>query len=516
MKKEIASILLFLLCFLPVVAQSAERDPQSIGDLIVLGLEVNLGLQIEKINIPQRTETIEIEKAFFDSELFAATGYDYLSTPFDSSYSSSSESHLENYSAQLGVSKRLTTGLTASLFLDTKRVSDNDYYNNLDPSYRTTLMVDLNQPLLRNLGTSINTTNIEISRNQLRQESLTYLLQAQSLILQLESVARQLAAKTQIIQLRQEAYDLANELYLANKKRFAAGSIPVSEVQEAETSLAGRQLSLSLAIQNRDILQEDLNRQLNHKLSKEFKPATLVDFNLNIKPTEFPDFKKLFESAQQKRLELKINDYSIQSSVLQKNYLHNQLKPQLDLNLQLGLNGFSGHERTSALASQYSGNWMDSLSSMGDADGYQVRAGLEFSMPIGNRSAKSRYRQAELQLKKEHYQQKDLESLIESELLQQQINVSHATEQLKITEHFEALAKKTFKQEQRRLEEGLSDTFRMILFQQAMIEAKIDRIDSITQYYMALAKMEFATGNIFERHNIVLSKNAEELNLENI
>ncbi|MCK5912621.1 MAG: TolC family protein, partial [Desulfuromusa sp.] len=376
--------------------------------------------------------------------------------------------------------------------------------------------MELNQPLLRNLGSSVNTIRLQISRNQQRQTSLEYLLRAQSLALQLEAVARGLAAKTKIIQLRQEAVALADDLHSANRKRFKAGVIPVTEVQEAETALAARQLKLSLAIQERDHLLEDLNRQLDHRLAKEFEPAILVDYNQNIKSIELPAFEQLFKAAQQKRLELKISDYTIENSSLQQDYLHNQLKPQLDLTFQAGINGLSGDERNSSFDSRYSGDWIDSFSSMSEADGYQWRAALEFSIPLGNRLAKSRYRLSALQLKQDRYRLNDLRSIIENELLQQQTNIFYTKEQLEISKRFESLAEKTLQQEQRRLEEGLSDTFRMIVFQQKMIEAKIDRINAITRYHLALAQMEFATGQIFERQYIILTNNGEELDLENI
>ena len=516
MKKEIVVAILIFVCIFPFVSQASKNNPQSMRDLIVLGLETNLGLQIEMINISHGIEAIEIENSAFDSEFFAQAGYDRSSTPYDSSLSSLVTSNSEQYSGQVGISKHFTTGLTTSLALNSTRVSDNDYSNNLDTNYRATLLVDLNQPLLRDLGTSINTTNLEIARNHQRQVSLTSLLQAQNLILQLESAARQIAGETEITLLRQEALELAYDLYLDNRKRFSAGAIPISEVQEAETAQAGRELSLSLSKQSRDLLIEELNRQLNYSLNENFKPAKIVHFELSAAVIKYPELPQLFESARLKRLEFKIHDYTLKNSSLQQNYLRNQLKPQLDFNFQAGINGLSGDARDTTSASRYSGSWLNSFGSMSDADGYQWGAGLKFSLPLGNRAAKSRYRQSKLQLKQEHYRQQDLEAALKNDLLQQQLNVSHALEQLRITEHFSALARTTLRQEQRRLEEGLSDTFRMISFQSKMIEAKIDRVNALTRYQLAIAQMEFARGNIFERHGIILTNNNEELTLENI
>ncbi len=516
MKYNLMIALTLMCCTSVSLSSAAQYNPQDIRALIKLGLETNLGLQIDKIDIAMGVEAIEIERSAFDSTLFSSTAYSHSVTPYESSFSSTSQINSEQLSGEVGISKSFETGLATSLSLNAERVSDNDLSDDLAPRYRTALSLDLNQPLLRNLGISVNTTHLEISRNQQRQVTLSYLLQAQKLILQLEAAARQLAAKAEVIQLRQKSLDLADELYVANQKRFKAGVIPVSEVQEAETALAARQLSLSLATQERDLLLEDIKRQLDHRLPNDFNPDSLVNFDQIIETIEPPDVNQLFESALQLRLELKINDYAVQSSSLQQNYLRNQLKPQLDLKFQAGINGLSGEERSSVPESRYSGDWLSSFSSLSEADGYQWRAGLEFIMPIGNRSAKSRYRQSELQLKQDQYRHKDLQAVIKNDVLQQQVNISHTKEQLEITERFDFLAEKSFKQEQQRLQEGLSDTFRIILFQQKMIVAKIDRINAITRYHLALAQMDFATGNIFVRHNIILTNNKEELTLENI
>ncbi|MCF6267228.1 MAG: TolC family protein [Desulfuromusa sp.] len=516
MRKKIFFLLLFLSGFFSTVIQASGQNPQTMRELIALGLETNLGLQIEKVNVAQGAAAIEIEKSVFDSELFAATGYDRSSIPFASSFSSADASNAEKFSGQVGISKYFAIGLSTSLSLSSEWVSDNDYSNNLDPHYRTALLVDLNQPLLRDLGTSINTTKLEISRNQQRQTSLAYLLRAQNLILQLEAAARQVAGESEIVRFRQEALELANDLYTANQKRFNAGVIPVSEVQEAETAQADRYLNLSLAMQSKNLLLEELNRQLNHNLSDSFKPESLIDSSLVVDAVKYPDFAQLFESARMKRLELKINAYAVKNSSLQQDHLRNQLKPQLDLKFQAGINGLSGNEREAAPDSRYSGSWLNSFGSMGEADGYQWSVGLKFSMPLGNKSAEARYRQSKLQLKQDYYHHQDLEAVLKSDLSQQQINVTSAFEQFEIAERFVVLAKKSLRQEQRRLEEGLSNTFRMISFQSKMIEAKIGRVNALTRYHLALAQMEFARGNILERHGIILTNNDEELHLENI
>ncbi len=516
MKYYFIIVTLMFFTFQTVDSLAVERKPETLQDLIALSLKVNLGLQIERVEAEKRVEDITIAQSVFDSSLFASTSYERTSTPYVSTVTSYSSSQSKLLSGQIGVSRFFSTGLTAALSLNSAWTTDNDYTNGLDPSYRSSLILDLTQPLLRNRGTVINTTALKVSQNQHYQSSLNYLLEAQSLVLEIETVARELATKNHIILLRHEALELAVNLLKANKKRFSAGFIPVTEVQEAETAHAARQLDLSLAIQDRDLTREELNRKLNYSLSDKFDLIDLAHFNDISDSDNIPTLEQLIKSAHQHRLELKINDYSVQNSSLQQTFLKNQLKPQFDLNVQVGVNGLSGSESSSALSHRYSGNWPDSFSSMSDADGYQWRAGIEFRFPINNRSAKSRYQQAKLQLKQDNFRHNDLKKMIEKDVKQQHVNIYHSKNQLDITKRFESLAQQSFHQEQQRLEEGLSDTFRIILFQQKMIEAKIDRINAMSRYQLAYAQLEFATGQIFERHQIIFENHPEELSLENI
>ncbi len=517
MKKVLLLSVVFVLLPLTLL-QAAElgENPRSLRELIALGLKTNLGLQIELVETQKGADQVIVEEALFDSLLIAGSEYGRSQSPYATTFSSADSRDTEQFSARFGLAKQFKTGLQASLTLNSAWQQDNDLTNTLDPSYRSAVILDINQPLLRHLGTDVNTTQLNIAQNRERQAALQFLLRAQQLTYDLESTARQLAASAAIIKLRREALDLANELLAGNRKRFASGVIAVKQVQEAETSVASRQLSLSQAVQQHDLLWQALNRQLNHALSKQFTAAGLITPLTQVPPPDLPAIEQLLKIAEGKRLELKINDFSMLNSALQQNYLDNQLKPQLDLNLQAGLNGLAGHDRFAVTHSPYAGNWPDSFSSMAAADGYQWRVGLDFSIPLGNRAAKSRLHLAKLQLKQDHYRRQDIEVAIRDDLLRQTINVSQSWQQLQIADQFEKLARQSLQQEQRRLEEGLSDTFRIIVYQNTMISARIDKINALTRYQLSLAKIDFASGKIFERHHIVLAENTRELSLEDI
>lgn len=508
------AFLLIVLLALAVQSYATETAPVNVRDLIIVGLKNNLGIKVDKLNVSVATEAVISGEAVFDSELFASAGYSESSTPIATSLSLIENSDGQVWSGELGLRKKYTSGLLAALSLDSEWTEDNNQSEDLDPRYRTSLTLSLTQPLLREFGTKINTTNLRITRNQQNQAALQYQLQAQSLALQIEVLASQLAGQSEIVALRSEAVGLANELYLANKRRFDTGVIPISEVQEAETALANRELNHSQALQARDLSFENLNRQLNHSLPAEFDSKPLYLFAVELSRADLPLFEQMFVDAQGKSINLQLAALDIKNSLLQQDFYQNQLKPKLDLKLQAGLNGLSGAERSPLVNSRYAGSWADSFVRTADGDGYQWGAGLEFSVPLGNRSAKAKARQADLQRKQANYRQRDVDTQLRSILQQQSINLKRAYDQVKIAERFERLAKLSLQQEQRRLEEGLSDTFRIISFQDNMITAQVGRINALIQYYSTAAQLSFYRGIILEQNNINLSQIAEEKSLE--
>ena len=399
--------------------------------------------------------------------------------------------------------------MLANLSLNSEWSDDNDLSESLAPRYRTALNLQLTQPLLRNFGQSANTTNLRLAINRNTQADLQHRLQAQTLALQIELAAVKVAGEARIQILRRAAVTLATDLYAANKRRFDTGVIPVSEVQEAETALANRELSLSLARQAKELDFEGLNRLLNHVLSSDFDSSPLYPFPVQLTALDLPTIEQMLAAARDKNISLQLAAVDIQNSEIERSYYRNQLKPQLDLTLQAGINGLSGDERSGA-NSRYEGSWFDSFSRAAESDGYQWGAGLEFSLPLGNRAAKSKLLQADLQRRQASYRQRDLETELRSELQQQVINLRRAFDQVKIAQRFEKLAELSLQQEQRRLEEGLSDTFRIISFQDNMINAKIDRINALIQYYAAAAQLSFTRGTILEKYRISLATAAEE------
>ncbi len=494
-------LIVFVCLFFPILCWSA---PSSLNELIILGLRVNTQLQIDQLEIDKAQQAIVIEQAAFDPEAFTLIEHEHGKVPFVND-EFSSRTTTRQYQGSIGLRRRFTTGMTASARLLTERFSGFDASSTLDPRYRSSFVLELNQPLLRNSGRVATQTAIDRAGYQLQQTELGFLLQAQQFALQLEYALRRLALQGQIIGLRVDALALAERLLDFNRRRFEEGLVAVTEIQGAEATLAQRHLLLSQARQEHDLLFEQLNRQFNGQLPPDFNPVPLFTEESFPGPTA-SDFGVLVETARAKRLDLQIAQLSLASQQRQLDFYRQQLKPQLDLRLQAGLNGLAGHQQSDT---PYRGNWGDSITSLSSADGYQWGVGLEFSLPLGNRAAQSRQRQSQVTVQQQQYQVSDLDLNIRTQIREAQVELNHALEQQRISAEFERLASIALAQEQRRLDEGLSDTFRLVSFQDNMIDARIASLQAKTASQLAHANMTFVIGEIFDRYQIYQDDNGE-------
>lgn len=492
-------ILVVLCC--PVLSWSTSL---SLNDVIALGLRTNTRLQIEQLNVEKARQAIIIEEAAFDPRAFSILSFDQNKSPFVNE-SFSGRLSTREYQGSVGLRKDFTTGLRATATLTTERFSGSSATSSLDPRYRSAFVLELVQPLLRDFGKTVNKAAIDSAGYQLQQAELGHLLAAQHLVVQLEYGLRELALYHWIVQLRQDSLDLADDLLRYNRLRFEQGIVPITEIQEAESAQASRRLMLAQARQARDRLFIEINRQLNNHLPEDFNPVSLFSHEV-IEPSFADHFDSLLAIARSKRLDLQISQLSLALQQRQLDLMRQQLKPQLDLRLQAGLNGLAGRQDAET---SYKGTWTDSFGSLNSADGYQWGVALEFSLPLGNRQAQSRFRQSQIATRQQRYHIVDLDMQLQTEIREALIHYKQASEQLDIAADVARLALIALEQEQRRLDEGLSDTFRLLIFQDNMIRARIDQLQAVTAYHSAQATLAFVTGEIFERYNIRLTVNEE-------
>jgi len=493
MKNRTSRITVSVLLVLFLAAPSLAEETLSLQQALVLGVANNYDLRIARLDVERAAAGVTGEEGRFDVTAEFGVNMSRDELPAAATGVAEEIYTTEAARAEAALSKEFVTGLQTRLSLTSERTDRDSLADRLDPAYRTALVLDLTQPLLKDLGMDINTANLQIARNRQQQAAYGYLSTAQQLAADIEQAYLDLAQAEADYRYAVLARDLARELLDGNQRKFEAGLIPVTEVNEARTAVAGRQESMLLTQQRITLLR---NRLL--ELIDQGETSLPADWQAALperaKNTD-PGLDRALETGLLQRPDLQQARLELSARKIELVYADNQRLPRLDLEASLGVNGLSGD----ADNSRYKGGWQESLND----DGSSWYAGLRFSMPLQNRVANARYRDAAAQDKQSLYRLRRTEIAAETAIRSAHATLALGHERLEVARQSAELAQITLDQENRRLQEGLSDTFRLLIIQNALVNAKISEVAALTDFHRARANLFQAMGATLERYNIV-------------
>lgn len=469
------------------------------------GLERNFDLRVERLNIPIGSEEVTAAAARFDLAADAALSAAGERTPTAADSFADTYARRRQYGAEIGLGKEFSTGLDARLALESSRLSSNTLSPGLDPEYRTFLVLDFTQPLLRDFGRAVNTTDLRLADQRLQQARFGYLDQAQRLAEAIELAYFELARTHEILRLRIESRQLASELLGGNRDKFEAGIVPITEVQEAETAGAARDEQVVVARQQMETAANRLKTLLAISQDDPLATGLLRTEPLPGIEQTWPTLETALGTALVARPDLERQRLEITSRDIRLAFFQNQKLPRLDLEASLGVNGLAGEvagaATPGALANR--GDYWRSLDQAASGDGYAWFAGLRFAYPLGNRAAVARYRRAGHEKRQALYSLQGLENTVETEVRNALTAVDRGFERVQVAERFQQLADITLSQEMERLREGLTDTFRVLDFQDDVIEARVRKANALVDFNQGLSSLYRAMGANLERRNIL-------------
>lgn len=511
-------ITLFMIIVLSPSADAADGTEDLLTDSRVLslrsaiarGVQKNLDLQVEQLNIPINREDVTVNDAEFDLVLESSIYSRDQETPTSSAFTTGGLDIYRQTGGTVGLRKKFEFGLESRLSFETYRSTNNSFVDALRPQYRNILIFNFTQPLLRDFGTTVNRANVRISQNQVREATKGYVDRAQRIGEEIELAYYDLAEPVEVLRYRIESRELAEELLEGNRKKFERGVIPISEVQEAETAVVSRDEQVVFARQQVETARNRLKDLI------EIRPGDPLGDNLFITEKirgvnkEFPHLEWALALALEKRPDLERRRIEIAKQDILIEYYRNQRLPRVDLEATLGVNGLSGGDRPvvdfrtgGLMSSPYEGGYSDSFSNMTEGEGKEWLVGLRLSYPLGNRVAKARYRRADWEKRQAIYRLTRLEGAVETEVRNALVTVRRSLERFTIAEDFERLAETTLNQEMERLKRGLSDTFRILDFQNDLIEARIRKVTALVDFNQGLASLYRAMGVNLDRFHIV-------------
>jgi HAE1 family hydrophobic/amphiphilic exporter-1 len=408
------------------------------------------------------------------------------------------------------------------------------------------LGVGYTQPLLRDFRIDNTRRQIKIQRRFLQQTDADFRRQTIDVIAQVQRGYWDLVFALRDQQNRVANLNLARENLRQVEAKIEAGSAAPLERAEVATELANREGEVLQATQSVSVAENNLKTLL-------LRDITAPEWNRSLVPTDRPVYSDetivlddAIKDAVENRPELQRLKLAREINAININFFKNQTKPQLDLNTQFSLNGFSqggtltrdtqfvplisGDPQTNAAAfllqqirrfhngaptdseiplvpiapapSFLVGGFNRSFLNLFRSDAPNYTVGVTLSFPLRNRTARANLAGARVQEEQLSAQTRAQEQTIIADVRNAVQAVETARQRVLVARRARANAEIQLEGERKKYEVGFSSTFLLFQRENALANARNAEIRAETDFNKALADLQRSTSTTFRANNI--------------
>ena len=358
----------------------------SLQEAVALAVKNNLDLQVARMTPAISEARIVQAKAVFDATFFTNVNYTKLDTPQPGGFvpGLSGNTKREDVELSTGIRKPLISGGQITLQTDLNRNEAVPSVFGVPKFYDSDVMVNLQQPLLRNFGSDLNRSNIVLAQNdklaeaqQLRRRLLDVVARVEAAYWDLVFAHQQLLVRVRLLERSTEDRDR-----LIERRGYDASPV---EITEANSFVELHRADVIRAREAVRVASDQLKRLVN---APELPLANETLILTVDRPADEPisfSLLDLVTTALRSRPEMKIALLDIKDASVRQRVADNARLPLLNLAASVAMNGVA------------IGNGQESYGELGEGDFIDYLLGAQFEMPIGNRSAEGLYRQRQLE-----------------------------------------------------------------------------------------------------------------------
>jgi len=484
----------------PIPAATDEGVKLSLRDAIALALANNVDLQVSIAGDEQGFYGVLQQKGIFDPLAFANVSAADQQTPQASTLGGGTSTQTKTYVGDVGVSQLLPTGGTFTLGFDNQKTDTNNRFFTINPSYDSSLFLNLKHPLLRNFGRDVTTRFIRIAKNNQAANNQVFLQNVQTTITAVEQAYWDLVYARQNLQVKKESRDLAQELYRITKIKIDVGSQAPIDIVQTEAGVAQRELDIITASQAVGDAEDRLKRLLNFAAVGRWDDRVIPTDEVRVETVPV-DTNAGVEQALQNRPEVRGAIFSAANARINYDFARNQLLPQLDLNAQYGYAGLGGPNHVldvngNPTGAVIPGDWNDAFSQVRHGDFHNWTVGVTLSVPIFNRTARGAAGVARWSLEGSLASLEQLRQNVTVEVRNAARAIDTARQSIEAAGKSRELAERNVDAAKKKYDNGLVTAFEVLSVQNDLATARSAELQALTQYRDAMVAYHRAIGDL--------------------
>lgn len=388
--------------------------------------------------------------------------------------------------------KRHATGGLGRIYysLDYQNTDPVGLFTNVNPAWRSTAGVQLEQPLLQGAGVEFNRAPILIARANHEQAIKTFEVQVQTLLRDVEYAYWDLFFTYEDLYSREAGMEQALVTWQIEKNKEIYGKSSPANVAQAREQFEFYRAQRLIA----------LNSVLNAERELRELMGITPDDEYRILPADEPTFARYHANwdlavteTMELRPDIEAQRFAVRSAELEVLRQRNGLLPDLTVNAGYLLQGLDNQ-------------WDQSIDRLTDNKFEAWTLGIRIRRQVGERSANASVRRAQLFLSQSQGELRNLEHTALHELTQAYQNLT-AQYQLTLAQKDRREAAAEYLRAREQVYRQGKETIDILLrAQTAFADALRDESQALVDYNKALIQWEFVRGRILANDNVVLAE----------
>lgn len=501
----------------------AEQKPLTMREAIAMALENNKDIEVTRHNVKIAEFDLQAARGVYEPRFTGQTFYERSTVPNVSIFSINPTTTQGSFVGNGGIRGYVPKfGTVLDATFNNQRVTTDNPISILSPQYNSSLNLSITQPIFRGRSFDQSRRTIEIAKRNLSLTDTQFRQRTIEIITNVQRAYWDLAYALRNLQVQRDGVRDAKDQLEHNRRLVDEGQLAPIDVVAAETQVANFEQSvydaLNTVTQAENALKNMIAPNRTDGLwSESVTPVDPVD--LDAPRTTLTD---ALQAALENRPELELNKVQKDINSIDQRYFKEQGKPQIDLVASYSSSGIGGtqnpdfrspfplpcqtdpnspacrqqQENLAALTGNpYSGIFSNKYPT--------YRVGVQFNLPLfGDKTSRAQYGRSLVEGQRLDTQREQLEQNIEVDVRNALQAVRTAEARLRSAAIARENSVKQYESEQRKLDEGQSDIYKVLERQTALSTARSNELRAQTELNKSIAELQRATGNSLKANNV--------------
>lgn len=500
-----------------------QQRPLMLREAIEIALANNRDIEVTRKTVTMVEFELRAARSFYQPRLVGQTYYDRSTVPNVSIFSNNQTTTQGSLVANAGVQGYIPQqGTVFSGTFNNQRLTTDNPIAILSPQFNSNLGFSVTQPLFRGRKfdqprrtIEIVKRNIDLTNTQFRQRSIEVVAGVQRAYWDLTFALRNLQVQ------RDGVRDAQSQLQ-HNRRLVEEGQLAPIDIVAAETQVANFEQAVYEALNRVNQAENSLKSLLSPNRSDPLWAQALTP----VEPVEaaVPDktLSEAMEAAIDNRPELEINRAQKNINAIDQRLYRDQQKPQIDFIASYNTSGIGGSQNPNfspnfptpcttdpaspaclqqqANLARLTGNPLSGIFT----NRYPViRFGVNFNLPLfGDKTAKAQLGRSLVEAERIETQREQIEQGIQVEVRNAMQAIRTAQARLRSAAIARENTALQYESEQRKLDEGQSDIYKVLERQTALTVARSNELRARTELNKAIADLQRATGTTLAENNV--------------